>query len=110
MDLPSSGIKRLLIALAMASVFLFPAVADEAAYPWAPGEQDASRQFDALREAGKYDEAIPVAERWLSICEVHHGPDNRLSRKSIESLAMVYMIAQRYKEAEVSLFARTKDS
>ncbi|MBL9151873.1 MAG: CHAT domain-containing protein [Verrucomicrobiales bacterium] len=68
--------------------------------PWAPGERDAATQFAELKNASRFAESIPPAESWVQIAESHHGPDHTLTRPALESLAMAYLMAKRFPEAE----------
>ena len=60
---------------------------------------------DRLYREGRFDEAIPLAERALSIQERALGPDDPLVVQAINSLAMLYRAAGDYVGAE-SLFER----
>jgi tetratricopeptide (TPR) repeat protein len=62
-------------------------------------------EVDRLYSEGRFDEAIPLAERALSIQERSLGPDDPRVVQAINSLAMLYRAAGDYVGAE-SLFER----
>jgi tetratricopeptide (TPR) repeat protein len=53
-----------------------------------------------LYNAGQYAEAIPLAQRALSIREKALGPDHPDLASSLENLAALYSTQQRYADAE----------
>jgi len=59
----------------------------------------------ALRQKGKYDEALPVAERALEIREKTLGPDEPPVAESLHALAVLYEDTGNYAKAE-PLFRR----
>lgn len=62
-----------------------------------------------LQKAGKYAEAVPLAERALAACERQFGPDHRITQLSINNLAALYQNQGRYTEAE-RLFQRALET
>lgn len=67
---------------------------------WAPGEQEAIKQFGPLYSDKKYDDAFPVAQKLLAICETHHGPDHPNTAYSLDLLAKLYKSMCNFTQAE----------
>jgi CHAT domain-containing protein/Tfp pilus assembly protein PilF len=64
---------------------------------------DARKQYEEsykLRDAGKYDEALPIAERVLEIHERVLGSEHRDVAAAIDSLASIYTGRSEYVKAE----------
>ena len=58
------------------------------------------QEYLKLRRAGKYDEALPLAQRALEIREQKLGPDDRDVAVTIDSLAGLYWYKGQYAKAE----------
>ena len=58
------------------------------------------RQVSRLHSQGKYAEAIPVAERYVSLARQRHGEEHTEFATAISWLAIVYQAQGRYGEAE----------
>src|SRR5262245_7754634 len=52
--------------------------------------RDMIRQIDQLRDAGKFQEAVPIAEKVLKYCEKNDGPDHPETADSLNDLASLY--------------------
>src|SRR4030042_1721628 len=59
-----------------------------------------NQQFIQLYRQGRYKEAIPFAERALSIYEKALGPDHPNVAISLNNLAVIYQALGDYKKAE----------
>ena len=59
-----------------------------------------TQEVKRLRQQGKYDEALPRAERALAILEKVLGPDHPEVASSLRSLAVVYRNKGDYDRAE----------
>jgi CHAT domain-containing protein/Tfp pilus assembly protein PilF len=68
--------------------------------PEATDVKERNREVAILYRAGKYDEAIPVAESALSLAEKTLGPGHSASLESLANLAELYRIKGDYKRAE----------
>jgi len=64
-----------------------------------------NQQMTELYGAGRYNEAIPLAERTLAISEAQLGADHPATAGSLNNLAALYRSMGRYEEAE-PLFQR----
>jgi tetratricopeptide (TPR) repeat protein len=64
-----------------------------------------NRQVVQFRNAGKYSEAIPIAERALDLAKRLYGPEHLEVAKSLGTLAILQVSQGRYAEAE-SLYKR----
>jgi CHAT domain-containing protein/tetratricopeptide (TPR) repeat protein len=65
------------------------------------GEAEAlNRKVTELFSAGKYEEAIPLVQRVLSMGEKTFGPDHPLIATPLNNLAMLYRAQGRYADAE----------
>src|SRR5207244_2485384 len=62
-------------------------------------------QLDGLRSAGKFQEAVPIAEEVLKYCEKNYGPDHPETADSLNDLASLYSGMGEYAKA-VPLFQR----
>ena len=66
-----------------------------------PSKTDAlNRQIDDLYRAGKYQEAIPVAQRLLEFREKINGPEHPDTATSLNNLAALYYSIGDYAKAE----------
>ena len=65
-----------------------------------------SKQFVELEQAGKYAEAIPLAQQLLAIYEKTFGPDHPNVAMVLNNLAELYLNQGRYADAE-PLFKRS---
>jgi CHAT domain-containing protein/Tfp pilus assembly protein PilF len=84
----------LLAALALASWFIQPSAAQS-------GELDElNERVTALYQAGKFAEAIPLAQRLVAISEKALGPDNPRVAIPLTKLALLYHHQARYADAE----------
>src|SRR5207253_2611737 len=52
--------------------------------------REKSRQLEQLRSAGKFQEAVPIAEEVLKYCEKNYGPDHPETADSLSDLAYLY--------------------
>jgi tetratricopeptide (TPR) repeat protein len=59
-----------------------------------------NQQVVRLYQAGKYTEAIGVAQRLLALAERQFGPDHPDAGTSLNNLALLYQAQGRYGEAE----------
>ncbi|MFM7327028.1 MAG: tetratricopeptide repeat protein, partial [Nodosilinea sp.] len=59
-----------------------------------------NQQVIELYQAGRYSEAVPLAERALAIREQALGPDHPDTATSLNNLALLYESMGRYEEAE----------
>jgi CHAT domain-containing protein len=64
------------------------------------------QQVEQLWSQGRYSDAIPLAQRLLSIHETTLGPDHRHIATALYNLAELYRIRERYADAE-PLFKRS---
>jgi tetratricopeptide (TPR) repeat protein len=60
---------------------------------------------DELYQAGKFHEALPIAQEFLELSEKTLGPDHPDTARSLKYLAMVYLYLRGYAQAE-PLFQR----
>ena len=58
------------------------------------------KKRDELRKAGKYSEAIPFAEKIVTIREAQVGPDHPSVATSLSALAILYFDQRRFADAE----------
>ena len=47
------------------------------------------RQIDQLRDAGKFQEAVPIAEKVMKYCEKNDGPDHPETATVLNNLAVL---------------------
>src|SRR5712691_4105686 len=80
------------LALSFASVVPSVAQRDEA--------EALHKQVIELYRAGKYADAIPLAQRVLAIREKSLGPDHPNVAQSLNNLALLYKAQGRYTDAE----------
>ena len=59
------------------------------------------KKRDELQKAGKYSEAIPLAQQVLAIREAQLGPDHPLVAAALNALAILYYNQHRCAEAEL---------
>lgn len=57
-------------------------------------------KVNELYDAGKYGDAIPIAQRALALAEKLHGPDHPTVGTALNSLGLLYRAQGRYAEAE----------
>jgi tetratricopeptide (TPR) repeat protein len=62
--------------------------------------EELNKKVIELYEAGQYAEAVPVAQRALSIQEKALGPDHADLARLLENLAILYSAQDRYADAE----------
>ena len=80
-------------------------------FDFAAGQSDSDiremvNQINQLREAGKYRDAVPIAEQVLKYCEKNYGPDHPETADSLSDLASLYgHMGERAKA--VTLYERT---
>ena len=70
-----------------------------AADTWAPGEKDLFDRYHALADAGHSKEAIPVAQKWVALCEKIYGPEHPHTGASLHNLAQLYQETGDYTKA-----------
>ena len=66
---------------------------------------DMVRQIDQLQDAGKFQEAVPIAEKVLKYCEKNDGPDHPETAGSLNDLASLYSGMGNYSKA-IPLYER----
>jgi CHAT domain-containing protein/Tfp pilus assembly protein PilF len=59
-----------------------------------------NQQVQQLFQAGKYDTALPLAERALAMQEQALGPQHPLVAQSLNNLASLYQVTGKYNQAE----------
>jgi tetratricopeptide (TPR) repeat protein len=59
-----------------------------------------NQQVTQLYNQGRYSEAIPLAQRVLTMCEKAFGPDHPDVATSLNNLAELYRVQGRYADAE----------
>ena len=57
-------------------------------------------QTSRLRNEGKYAEALPIAERYVSLARQKHGEEHAEFAAAVSLLAHIYRAQGRYAEAE----------
>ena len=62
-------------------------------------------QLEELRSAGKFQQAVPIAEEVLKYCEKNYGPDHPETADSLNDLASLYAGMGEYAKA-LPLFQR----
>jgi CHAT domain-containing protein/tetratricopeptide (TPR) repeat protein len=82
------------------------ALAGPACAQTATGAEKPSAEVIRLFQAGKYSEAIPVAQQVLALREKALGPDHPDVAQSLSDLARLYRVQSRFAEAE-PLFKRS---
>ncbi len=93
----------LLVALALVASVLWPAVA----YRQSPELKDAVALYKKLNAQGRYQEALPFAERTLRWSRREFGPDHPQVAMSLENYAALLRKSGRTTEAD-RLEARVK--
>ena len=58
------------------------------------------RRFNQLYQAGKYAEAIPIAERYVQVIEARHGTEGPEYALALNNLAQLLQATNRLAEAE----------
>jgi CHAT domain-containing protein/Tfp pilus assembly protein PilF len=81
------------VALALVGGFVASSIAQT-------NKAELQSQFTALYEAGKYTEAIPLAQQVLAIDEASLGPNDPSVADSLNNLAVLYLHQGRYSDAE----------
>src|SRR5262245_38181560 len=78
-----------------------------AMHPAGPALAESNAELDALNEqvhqlyqAGKHQEAIPVARRQVEVAEKSHTPNHRNIAIALNNLAEVLRLTSRFDEAE----------
>ena len=59
-----------------------------------------NKQVDHLYAEGRYDDAIPLAERATEFSEQHFGPEEAVTATSLNNLALLYRTMGAYPKAE----------
>ena len=59
-----------------------------------------AQQIAKLSQEGKYGEAIPIAEKLLSIDKRFFGPEHRETADDLNNLAFIYYLINDYAKAE----------
>src|SRR5262249_41018291 len=57
-------------------------------------------QMDELYRAGKFNEAVPLAQRYADAMKVRHGPEHAEYSTALNNLAQLLQATNRYSEAE----------
>src|SRR5262245_28880072 len=93
--------RRILRALAMIGLIALVAVMDQTgARSQGPDELVALRaKVSQLFDQGKYDEAIPTAERYVALARQKHGEESPEFAAATKWLGIVYRAQGRYAEA-----------
>src|SRR5439155_452266 len=52
--------------------------------------REKTHQIEELRSAGKFQEAVPIAEQVLKYCEKNYGPEHSETADSLNDLAFLY--------------------
>src|SRR6266481_2502529 len=61
--------------------------------------REKTHQLEQLRSAGKFQEAVPIAEEVLKYCEKNYGPDHPETADSLNDLAFLYSSMGEYAKA-----------
>ena len=93
---------RCAFALVFAILWLWPA----SLHAQSEAVMDAFHQGEALREAGRYEQAIPHWRKALELSEREYGPDHETTAIFLNLLALLYESQGRYEAAE-PLFKRS---
>jgi tetratricopeptide (TPR) repeat protein len=67
---------------------------------WADEASELNKKIIELYKAGRYSEAVPIAERVLAIREKALGPEHPDVANSLNNLAALYVEQGRYADAE----------
>ena len=70
------------------------------AYAQSPELLDAAKRSDELYAEGRYQEALPFAEKALGLVEREFGPDHPNTAAFLSNLAEVLQVQGRYAEAK----------
>lgn len=89
-----------LLALLLCAAFPLSATAQRADDPRLEEARRLSDESRELRQKGKYDEALPLAERALQMREQVLGPDDTAVADSLHALAVIYDNKAEYAKAE----------
>ena len=87
---------RRALALVLATLWLWPA----SLHAQSEALMEAYRQGKALKEAGRYEQAIPFYRKALELGEREFGPDHSTTATLLNNLAELYVELGRYEEAE----------
>ena len=87
---------RCAFALVLAILWLWPA----SLHAQSEALMEAYRQGKALKEAGRYEQAIPFYREALELGEREFGPDHPTTALLLNNLASLYESQGRYAEAE----------
>ncbi len=87
---------RLALPLVLAILWLWPA----SLHAQSEALMEAYRQGKALKEAGRYEQAIPLWRKALELGEQEFGPNHPTTATFISNLALLYRAQGRYEAAE----------
>lgn len=69
---------------------------------WAPGEKAAYDEYRAAMRKGQYRQALPLARKWLEICEKEHGAKALRTGQVLSNLGILYTYLDEYDKAELN--------
>ncbi len=87
---------RSFIVSVLAVLWLWPAVA----HGQSPALMDAYKRFAELYTQGRYQQALPFAEKALKLAEHEFGSDHPTTVTSLNNLAELHRAQGKYAEAE----------
>ncbi len=87
---------RSFIVSVLAVLWLWPA----AAYGQSPALMDVYKRFTELYTQGRYQQALPFAEKVLKLAEHEFGSDHPTTAKAFNNLAALYNAQGKYVDAE----------
>ncbi len=87
---------RSFIVSVLAVLWLWPA----AAYGQSPALMDAYKRSTELYTQGRYQQALPFAEKVLKLAEHEFGSDHPATATTLNNLAQLYLAQGKYAEAE----------
>ncbi len=96
-----SRLVTLLVPVLALSLGLSNHAAGQDSSPQLTEAQQLVKRSDELRSAGRYDEALPLAERAVAILEKAYGPENPYTVFSQYHLAVVFAEKRDYPNAEL---------